>query len=395
MKTHSTQKFARTLNRYDVVCIGINGIVGAGIFLLPGKIAALTGPRSILVYIVCGLLCLAIALCFAEMGGMYQQTGGAYLYARDTFGPMVGFMVGWMIWISSIVGWAAVASGFLLYLRCFSPYLSEGWSGKVIITAIITGFSILNFLGVKIGACIINFFTISKIIPLLIFIMWGFPHIEVSSLHSILVFDGNNTGSAIVMGMFAFTGFEHLAVPAGEMRNPRKDIPKAFFMVIVCCTIIYILVQTVAVGTFPQLANSEKPLADAATSFMGPSGSFLMAMGALLAITGINSGIALTGPRNLYVLSEDGFLPKLFSKIHPRFHTPYMSIIACSSLTLILVLIGTFEYLLLASVLVSLLQYIPTCLAVVVLRIKRPGLSRNYKIPGGCLIPCLALLTCF
>ncbi|MDR4505194.1 MAG: APC family permease [Candidatus Scalindua sp.] len=394
MNSHDTQQFSRSLNRYDIVCIGINGTVGAGIFLLPGKIAALTGPASVLIYLFCGLLCLAIALCFAEMGGMYQQTGGAYLYARDTFGPMTGFMVGWMIWISAIVGWATMASGFLLYLGYFSPELSEGWSGKIIITALITSLSTLNFLGVKIGARVINFFTISKLIPLCIFILWGVSHVEVSSLHPIVVFDGNTIGSAVVLALFAFTGFEHLAVPAGEMRNPRKDIPKAFFLVIAGSTIVYISVQAIAVGTFPQLADSEKPLADAATSFLGPRGGVLIAAGALLAIAGINSGIALTGPRNLYALSKDGFLPKLFSKIHPQFHTPYLAIIVCSSLTLMLTLTGTFEYLVFASVLVSLLQYIPTCLAVIILRKRRPELSRSYKIPGGYIIPCLALVTC-
>lgn len=395
MNNHNTQHFSRSLNRYDVVCIGINGIVGAGIFLLPGKIAALAGPRSILVYLLCGLLCLAIALCFAEMGGKYQQTGGAYLYARDTFGPMTGFLVGWMVSISAIVGWATMASGFLLYLRYFSPHLSEGWCGNAIMTALIISLSTLNFLGVKIGARIINFFTISKLIPLFIFILWGFSHVEVSSLRPILAFDGNSIGSAVVIALFAFTGFEHLAVPAGEMRNPKKDIPKALFLVIVGSTLIYVLVQTVAVGTYPQLAGSKKPLADAATCFLGPSGGLLIAVGALLAIAGINSGIALTGPRNLYALSKDGFLPELISKIHPRFHTPYIAIVFCSSLTLILTLTGTFEYLVFASVLVSLLQYIPTCLAVIVLRRKSPVPAGSYKVPGGYTIPCLALVTCF
>ena len=123
MSVNNVQKFSRLLNRYDIICLGINGIVGAGIFLLTGRIAALAGPASIFLYLLCGMLCLAIALCFAEMGGMYQQTGGAYLYARDTFGPMIGFMVGWMIWLSAIIGWATMASGFLLYLRSFSPAL--------------------------------------------------------------------------------------------------------------------------------------------------------------------------------------------------------------------------------------------------------------------------------
>ncbi len=394
MNGYQVQEFSRSMNRFDVICLGINGIVGAGIFLLPGQIAALAGPSAILIYLICGLLCLAIALCFAEMGGMYQQTGGAYLYARDTFGPMTGFMVGWMIWLSAIIGWATMASGFLLYLRYFSPTFSEGWRGKVIIATLIISLSTLNFLGVKIGTRIINFFTISKLIPLFIFITWGFSHVKVSSLSPFFTNDVNNIGSAIIIALFAYTGFEHMPVPAGEMRQPRKDIPIAFFFVILGSTLIYSLIQMVATGTFPGLAQSEKPLADAATYFLGPTGGILIAIGALLAIAGVNSGIALTGPRNLYALSVDGFLPEIFSKIHPKFHTPYIAIGVNTFLTLVLSLTGTFEYLVFASVFVSLLQYIPTCLAVIVLRKRRPEFPRSYKIPGGNVVPCLALLTC-
>jgi amino acid transporter len=383
------------MNLFDIVCLGINGIVGAGIFLLPSQIAAQVGPFSILIFIICGLLCLAIALCFAEMGGIYQQTGGAYLYARDTFGPMIGFMVGWMVWLSAIIGWAAMARGFLLYLNYFCPSLSESWIGEIIVIILIVGLSTLNFLGVKIGARIINFFTISKLIPLFIFITLGFFYIKKSSLSPIFSFDIQNIGEAIVIALFAYTGFEHMPVPAGEMKKPRKDIPIAFFFVILGVTLIYTLIQLVATGTFPGLAQSENPLADAAANFLGPAGGILIAIGALLAIAGVNSGIALTGPRSLYVLSADGFLPKAFSKIHPKFHTPYVAIGINTILTLILFLTGTFEYLIFASVMVSLLQYIPTCLAVIVLRRKRVEVSKSYTIPGGYIVPCLALLTCF
>jgi amino acid transporter len=148
-------------------------------------------------------------------------------------------------------------------------------------------------------------------------------------------------------------------------------------------------------GTLPGLAQSEKPLADAAASFLGPTGGILIAIGALLAIAGVNSGIALTGPRNLFALSSDGFLPEVFSRIHPEYHTPYVAIGVNTFLTLILSLTGTFEYLIFASVLVSIFQYIPTCLAVIVLRRKQPDISKSYTVPGGYIIPCLALLTCF
>ena len=395
MKENQEQKLSHSMNLFDIVCLGINGIIGAGIFLLPGKLAAVAGQSSILIFVICGLLCLAIALCFAEMGGIYQETGGAYIYAKNTFGPMIGFMVGWMMWLSAIIGWAVMARGLLLYLRFVSPSLSEGWIGEIIIISLILGLGALNFLGVKIGSKIINFFTISKLIPIFVFIAFGIFHIKASNLGQIFSFKVDNIGSAIVIGLFAYTGFEYLAVPAGEMKKPGRDIPVAFFIAILVTTLIYILVQTVATGTLPGLAQSEKPLADAAASFLGPTGGILIAIGALLAIAGVNSGIALTGPRNLFALSSDGVLPKIFSKIHPQYHTPYIAICANTFLTLVLSLTGTFEYLIFSSVLVSILQYIPTCLAVIVLRRKRPGNSKGYMVPGGYIIPSLALLTCF
>ncbi len=382
------------MNLFDVVCLGINGIIGAGIFLLPGKLAAVSGPFSILVFVICGLLCLAIALCFAEMGGIYHETGGAYVYARNTFGPMVGFMVGWMMWLSSIIGWSAMARGFLLYLSYISPSLSKGWFGEIIVITLVLGLSVLNFLGVKIGARVINFFTISKLIPIFVFIAVGFFHIDISSLSQIFSFEENNIGAGIIIALFAYTGFEYLPVPAGEMKRPGRDIPIAFFITILGATLIYVLVQTVVTGTLPGLAQSEKPLADSATIFLGATGGTLIAIGALLAIAGVNSGIALTGPRNLFALSADGFFPNIFSKIHPKYHTPYAAIGVNAFLTLILTLTGTFEYLIIASVLVSVLQYIPTCLAVIVLRRRRLGNTDSYKVPGGYIIPCLAILTC-
>ncbi len=394
MKSNQRQKLSRSMGLFDVVCLGINGTIGAGIFLLPGKLAAAAGQSSILIFAICGLLCFAIALCFAEMGGIYQETGGAYIYARNTFGPMVGFIVGWMMLLSAIIGWAAMARGFLLYLRFFSPSLSEAWFGEIIIGILILGLGVLNFFGVKIGSRMINFFTISKLIPIFVFIAFGVFHIETSNLNHIFSFKVDNIGPAIVIGLFAYTGFEYLAVPAGEMKRPGRDIPLSLFIAILGTTLIYVLVQTIATGTLPGLAQSEKPLADAAASFLGPAGGAIIAIGALLAITGGNSGIALTGPRNLFALSSDRFLPEVFSKIHPQYHTPYIAICVTTFLTLILSLTGTFEYLISVCVLVSILQYIPTCLAVIVLRRTQPNISKRFTVPGGYIIPCLALLTC-
>ncbi|MCF6155306.1 MAG: amino acid permease [Candidatus Brocadia sp.] len=403
MQNHS---LTRALGFFDVICLGINSIVGAGIFLLPGQLSGLAGSYALWMFPLCGILCFAIALCFAEMGGMYNKTGGAYLYAKDAFGPFVGFFVGWMIWLSSIVGWASVASGFELYLRYFLP-AENGWLSKAIVTILIVGLSTINYFGVKPGASIINFFTVGKLMSLLIFIGVGLFFINKNNFslstgnewefmrnEGLTVFSHENFSAAAIMALYAYTGFEFIVVPAGEMRHPQKDIPRVLFLVLMLVTGLYVTIQIVATGTFPGLASSDKPLADAARYFMGEAGGVIIGTGALLSIGGINAGIALTSPRSLYVLSVDGFLPRIFSKIHPTYHTPYWAVIVNTGLTLVLSLTGSFKYLIAASVMVSILQYIPTCLAVIILRRHRPEWERGYKIPGGYAIPILALLIC-
>ncbi len=399
----------RTLGFFDVICLGINSVIGAGIFLLPGQLYSLAGNAALWVFPLCGALCFAIALCFAEMGSMYATTGGAYLYAKDTFGPFAGFLIGWIMWLSSLIGWSSVASGFGLYLSYFLP-TDNAWVSKPIVAFLIIGLGAINYFGVKPGAKTINFFTIGKLLSLLIFVGVGlffmqsasppFPSPERGEYGKSLFTGGGlkefthgNFSVAVLMALYAYTGFEFVAVPAGEMRHPQRDIPRVLFWVLMIVTGLYLIIQIVATETFPGLATSDKPLADAARYFMGTTGGVIISTGAILSIGGVNAGIALTSPRSLYVLSADGFLPGIFSKIHPTYHTPYMAIAVNTGLTLLLSLTGSFHYLIAASVMVSILQYIPTCLAVIILR-RRPERERGYKIPGGYSVPLLALAIC-
>ncbi|MCF6149668.1 MAG: amino acid permease [Candidatus Kuenenia sp.] len=389
MKEHYL--LTRALSFFDVACMGFNCVVGAGIFLLAGQLNNLVGMGSLLVFPVCGMLCFAVALCFAELGSMYDETGGAYLYTKDTFGPFAGFLVGWIMWLASIIGWASVASGFGLYCNYFLTKDKE-WLSKVIVTVLVLGLSGINYYGVKPGARSINFFSVGKFLSLLIFIFVGVFFVKRENFNQL--HNGGNFSMATTLALYAYTGFEFLVVPAGEMRNPQKHLPRIIITIFIIVTFLYIAIQYVAMGTYPQLSESDKPLADAAFYFMGPAGGVIIGLGALLSIGGINAGIALTSPRSLYVLSADGFFPPIFAKIHRKYHTPYLAIIANTALTLLLSLTGSFRYLIAASVMVSILQYIPTCLAVIALRKKNPEWKRGYKVPGGYCIPILALIIC-
>ncbi|OOP57370.1 MAG: hypothetical protein AYP45_04285 [Candidatus Brocadia carolinensis] len=390
----------RVLGFFDVACLGINSVVGAGIFLLPGQLAGLAGHDAVWVFPACGVLCFVIALCFAELGGRYRATGGAYLYAREALGPIAGFLVGWMMWLSSIIGWASVASGFSLYAGYFLPTKSS-WISNLFAVLLVGGLSTINYFGIKPGARTINFFTVGKLLSLFIFSVVGLFFIHGND-SPVSIWEGeippavhgDNFSATIIMALYAYTGFEFIAVPAGEMRHPQRDIPRALFFVLMFVTGLYVTIQIVAAGTFPALASSDKPLADAAQHFMGKTGGILIGAGALLSIGGINAGIALTSPRSLYALAVDGFLPRIFSRLHRTYHTPYLAILLNTVLTLALSLTGSFKYLIAASVMVSILQYLPTCLAVIILRRYRAEQPRSYMIPGGYAVPVTGLVIC-
>jgi amino acid transporter len=380
----------QSLRLFEFICIGINCIIGTGVFFMPSLVQKQLGPSGILAYALCGLLCLLIGLCFAEMAGTYEGTGGAYLYARKTLGPFAGYLVGWQIWLSSIIGWASVAKGFYLYWKEFFP---STWPGHefTVLFVLITALSVMNYLGVKHGSRANNLFALTKILPLLLFVFAGIFFIKAQNYQPFFTGTAAAWGPGIIMVLYAYSGFEEIGLPAGEGEDSRRDLPRALLLVLGFSTVIYILIQVVAVGVFPGLAGSERPLVDAARAFMGSWGAVFIGLGALLSIGGINSSIALTGPRALYALAEGKYLPPWLAGLHPVYCTPYRAILVNSSLVLLLALTGTFERLLSLSVLAALWQYTPTCLAVIMARQQKERVS-TFIIPGGLIVPVSAFI---
>lgn len=385
-------KLERSLRFFEFLCLGINCIVGAGIFSNPSEVSRQIGPSSILAFLCCGVLCMLIGLCFCEMSGKYEGTGGAYLYACNVFGPFAGFLVGWEIWFSSLVGWASVARIFLDYCHAFAP-LSGRIQEALVLFILIASLSYMNYRGVRYGGLASNVFAIAKLIPLGVFVVVGFFFLKPGNFVPFFQGAAGAWGPAMIGVMYAFSGFEEIPLPAAEGVNARRDLPRVIIIVLASVTCLYVLIQTVAVGLCSQLSSSSAPLVDAARVAAGSSGAYFIGVGALLSILGINSSIALTGPRALYALAEGGFLPPFMRSIHPRFHTPYAAILLNSGIVLILAITGTFESLLKLSVLAALWQYTPTCLAVLWSR-KRGAEKSSFVIPGGVTVPVLALLCC-
>jgi APA family basic amino acid/polyamine antiporter len=201
-------------------------------------------------------------------------------------------------------------------------------------------------------------------------------------------------GAAVLLLLFAYAGFENTAAPAGEFKNPKRDVPFALVVQIGVVTFIYTAVQWVALGTLPGVVNAQTPLADAAARFLGGWGGLLMTVGAVLSILGTNSNTVLAGPRYLYALARDGFGPAPLASLHPRFRTPTVAILTQTAIALPLAFSGSFEVLATLSVVARLATYFGTAMAIPVLRRKLPQQPGAFRIPGGPVVPIAAASLC-
>ncbi len=383
---------------WSIVLLGINAIIGSGIFLLPNKAFSLIGPASIGVIFFDMALVISLALCFAEAGGLFKKNGGPYVYAKEAFGDFVGFEVGFMKWAIGIIAWAAMAVAFATALGNIMPAAQEPMVKNIIVVTILVGLGIVNILGVNISKVLNNVITLGKLIPLLLFTAVGIFFIKGSNFSPMFVggtYTPGSFGDAALLIFYAFTGFESIAVAAEDMENPEKNIPKAIITVIGIVSVFYLLIQSVAIGTLgPALADTATPVADAAKIFLGPVGGLIVTAGTLISIGGINIAASFITPRSGVALAEDGLLPKVISK-SGKFGTPVMAILITVAFAVPLALSGSFAQLAAISVVSRFAQYVPTCLSVIVLRKKRPELKSTFRVPFGPVIPIVAVVTSF
>ncbi|MFO1009755.1 MAG: APC family permease [Planctomycetota bacterium] len=381
----------RGIRRWDLVALFLNGIIGAGIFGLPSRVHALVGAHGIAAYALCALVVLLIVLCFAEAGSRFEKSGGPGLYAREAFGPWVGSSVSWLVWLSRVTAFAALANLFADYLAHVWPAAKEGSARVSVITALVLLLAAVNLVGVRRAALVGDVFTVAKLVPLLLFVALGLGHVDGKLFDFAATPSTESISQAVLLLVFAFTGFESAVIPAGEVVDPRRNLPFAALTAIAVVAPLYLLVQCVSVGTLPELATSARPLADAAERFLGPTGGALIAVGALVSITGTLNGITLATPRMLFALGEQGELPRAFAATHPRFHTPHVAILATTAAVLALSLSGSFLGAVSMSTLARLVTYAATCAAVPVLRRRAGADGAVFRVPGGTVTAVLAL----
>lgn len=364
----SDEQLVRGIGRWDLTAIAINTIIGAGIFGLPAKVHALIGSYSLIAFVLCAVIIGLIVLCYAEVSSRFAATGGPYLYAREAFGPVVGFEVGWLYWIVRVATFAANCNLFVTYLGFFDERLATGYGRITVVGAVVIGLAAVNLVGVKQSALTTNFFTAGKLIPLLVFVLVGLFFIQPANFSFDPVPQYGAFSSAVLLLIYAFVGFEVAAVLGGETRDPQRSMPFALLIAVLVVAVLYILIQIVSIGSLPGLATSERPLADAAASFMGRFGAAFITVGALISILGnLNVGL-LGGTRLLFAISEQRDLPPVLAVTHERFKTPHISIMLTAAVILVLTLQSSFLTALAIATITRLLVYATTCIALPLFR---------------------------
>ena len=362
--TEQSAKLVRAVGFWGLVAMCINAVVGSGVFLLPTESYKLLGPFSLWAPLIFALPVFVLVLCFAEAASHFSEPGGAYLYARTAFGDFVGFETGWMNWLARVTSLASLSNGFVVSLARLFPTLGGGGARAAIIIGTIGILAAIHIVGVRYGAASIYVFTFGKLVPLVGFIVvalfaWRSNPIP-ASMH--LPGPGTDWSAAALFMLFAYAGFENMGVPAGEFRDPKKELPRALLVGTLAIAAIYVLAQLGAMSALPDLSKTSTPIADAAAALVGGIGAVVVTLGALLSMAGTNSGTVLEGSRMLYALSLDRRLGPV-SYVHPRWRTPVVAIAIHVVVATGLALGGSFAKLAMMSAVARLTTYLFTCAA--------------------------------
>lgn len=394
MINNNDESLNREIGQMGFAAIALNGVIGAGIFALPAIAAAKSGAFSPWLFLVCAVLIMTVVLSFARAASFFRNTGGPIQYAGIAFGPFAGFQTGWLVYIGRLAAIGANISLMVTYAGWFWAPLASGLGHQLAVTTAFILLTIFNIIGVRQSMNVVFLFSALKLVPLFLLILLGLAHIQPGMiLHAGLPVT-STLGETILVLLYAFVGFESAVVPAGEARNPRKDIPRAITLTVLTITAVYFLIQLISVSVLPELATSKTPLADVAEILMGATGAALLTFGAVFSIGGNCSASMLSAPRMTYALATMGSLPAWFGYVHPRTRTPINSILFYAALGLVLALSGSFVWLAVVSTLARLLSYILGVAALPILEKRIEKTEGQFRLHGGFLVPAVALILC-
>jgi len=384
----------RAISKTGYSAMTLNGVIGAGIFGLPAVAAAKTGAFSPWLFVIAGLLIFSVVLSFARASSMFRHTGGPVLYASQAFGPFVGFQVGWLTYLGRFMAMGANANLLVVYASWFWTPLGDDPYRSIVMSAFIMGLTWINVRGVKHSIGIIYIFTILKLLPISLLVLFGLGHVDLQMLSGAELPEFGDMSEAVLIVLYAYVGFEGTVVAAGEGRSPRRDMPRAMINTVLFTGLIYILVQMVSVSSLPDLAASSTALTDVAVVVFGPAGAALLTFGAVFSISGNLQSTYLSAPRITFALARSGNLPAWLARVHHRYQTPHVSLWVYGVLCLTLAVSGSFVKLAVMSTLARLLTYIICIAALPRLEKSTEKIEDQFKLPGGFLIPVVALVLC-
>ena len=353
----------RALGTWGLAASVISIIVGAGIFAVPGKLAASIGVYAPLAFLGCILSVGAVGICFAEGGSRIPTSGGVYGYIEVSLGPLVGYVAGTLKWFGSLMSGASVAAALADVAASITPaHLVTAVRAAVIIGSV-GGIALINVRGVRSGARLIEYATALKLVPLVIFVVVGATAMHRANFSVPVNPATAAPGRAMILALFALIGMETALCASGEVTEPSRTIPRALALALTTVTVLYVSIQVVAQGVLgPALAASSVPLADAMAKF-GPGLRSLMLAGAAISMLGCIGSDILGSPRMMYAIASDGLLPRVLARVHPRTHVPHVAILTYAVIQIGFALSGTFVELAVLSALTVAGLYITGCFA--------------------------------
>lgn len=378
------KELLRSLTLKDAVGVGLGAIIGAGIFVVTGIAAGVSGPAFLVGLLIAGIIATFNALSSAQLAAKYPRSGGTYEYGYILINPAFGFSAGWMFLVSKLAGAGFVAIGFGSYFYQVIPVASP-IAFSVLAVIFLTA---ANYFGIK-KAGVLNLVIVTiTLLSLIYFAFSGIPEVNFENFKPFAPFGISGIAEAAALLFFAFTGYGRIATLAEEVVNPKKTIPKAIIVTIVTAILLYSVISVVAIGVIgtETMAESTSPLQVAADALNSPAISSIITIGASTAMLGVLLSQILGISRVMLAMGRRSDLPPFFKRIHKRYRVPHIGILITGFIILLLTLIGSFEFIVRAATFTILLYYSITNIAA----IKQPKKDRMY----GRLIPILGLIGC-
>lgn len=394
--TSDQPQLVRALGLWETSSIAVGIMIGTAIFIVPAEITREVGSpgAALAVWIAGGLLSLFGALSFAEMAAMLPSSGGQYVFLREAYGPLVGFLCGWSFFLAAQGGGISVlAVGFAQYVGDFVPL--SPWEAKGAAAASIMLFTAINYRGVREGGLTQSVLTGLKVGVMVVIVILGYVLVAgvPAGVKSLPVASGAgfaaSFGLALVAALWAYEGWNACTFAAGEVKRPERNLPLALILGTIGVIVLYLGLNLVyyRVLTLPEIAQSPRVAADAAVRIFGRTGAYLVSIVIIISTLGSINGSVLAAPRVYYAMAQDGLFFRWCAAVHPRYHTPHLALLLQGGWAILLVAMGTYEELFTYVVFAAWVFYALAGFAVIILRRKRPELPRPYRVFGYPWVP--------